>query len=198
MRKILMAGLALCYGHVAAAQITQTDANTGADTERAAPQINRVVEPLPTVPSVQNIHRVVAAKTPSGFEVPRYVSLKYGKTNGRAGPSQNHPILWEYRRRGLPVIVVAETELWRKIRDMNGDEAWVYRAGLSGERSVVALHTVAIQKRADDTARTVAVAETGALMRLEACQNDWCKVWADDGLKGYAPQSSLWGAKPLY
>lgn len=157
--------------------------------------IKRVVEPIP---SVKALHRVVAANTPSGFEVPRYVSLKYGKTNGRSGPSRNHPILWEYRRRGLPVIVVAETELWRKIRDMKGDEAWVYRAGLSGERSAIAISSVSVMKRPDASAKIMAVADVGAFLRLESCADGWCKVWADDGIKGYAPQSALWGAAPLY
>jgi len=58
-----------------------------------------VVEAVPnTAHSLKNIHRVVAAKTPSGFAVPRYVSMKFGKTNGRSGPSVNHPIVWQYRR----------------------------------------------------------------------------------------------------
>ena len=31
--------------------------------------------------------------TPSGMEVPRYVSLKYGKVNARAGPDEAHRLL---------------------------------------------------------------------------------------------------------
>ena len=39
-------------------------------------------------------------KNPSGFKVPRYVSISSGKVNGRAGPSQEHPVLWTYQARG--------------------------------------------------------------------------------------------------
>jgi len=165
--------------------------------EEDKPRINRVVEPV-TMPNIKNIHRVVAAKTPSGFEVPRYVSLKFGKTNGRAGPSQNHRILWEYRKRGLPVIVVAETELWRKIRDVNGDEAWVYRAGLSGERSVITMKSVTLQRQANSNSRIIALAEKGAILRLDECENGWCQVWSTNGYKGWVPHSDIWGAEALY
>jgi len=45
--------------------------------------VKRIVKPVPMqAASVKNIYRVSSAKTPSGFPVPRYVSLKVGKVNG--------------------------------------------------------------------------------------------------------------------
>lgn len=158
-----------------------------------------ITEPVPSTPtSVRNIHRVVAAKTPSGFEVPRYVSLKFGKTNGRAGPSSHHPIVWQYRRSGLPVIIVAETENWRKIRDIGGDESWIYKAGLSGERHVIALADTPIHKRADPQSSIVAIVETQALLRLESCAKTLCRVYSSSGTRGWVKQDALWGAAPLF
>ena len=158
-----------------------------------------MVEPLPSAAaSLKNIHRVVAAQTPSGFEVPRYVALKFGKTNGRIGPSVNHPIVWQYRRAGLPVIVVAETENWRKIRDIGGDESWIYKAGLSGERHVIALKDTPIHKRQDTGSSVVAVAEKDALLRLEECEEGLCKVYSGSGLRGWVSKDTLWGAAPLF
>ena len=158
-----------------------------------------VIEPVPTkAASVKNIHRVVAAKTPSGFEVPRYVSLKFGKTNGRSGPSVNHPIVWQYRRAGLPVVIIAETENWRKIRDIRGDESWIHKAGLSGERSVVVQKDTPIFKKANKDAVISAIAEPDVLLRLEGCEKNLCKVFSNTGLRGWAESSALWGAAPLY
>lgn len=170
-------------------------------TNAAAQDAQRrlVTEPVPpTAASLKNIHRVVAAKTPSGFEVPRYVSLKFGKTNGRIGPSVNHPIAWQYRRAGLPVVVIAETENWRKIRDVRGDESWIYKAGLSGERHVITLKETSIFKRQDTNSPVVAVAETQALLRLEDCEAGFCKVYSGSGLRGWVLQDSIWGATPLF
>lgn len=168
-------------------------------SQTPAPQRRVVIKPISqTPPSVRNIHRVVAAKTPSGFEVPRYVSLKFGKINGRAGPSQNHPIVWQYRRTGLPVIVIAETENWRKVRDITGDESWVYRAGLSGERHVLALRDTPIQKKPNSGAFTVAIAEKHALLRLEKCEQHWCRVFSAGGHRGWINRYDIWGTTALY
>ena len=51
----------------------------------------RVVE-APPAANMDNIYRVGADRTPSGFVVPRFVSLKFSKVNGRTGPSREHPI----------------------------------------------------------------------------------------------------------
>ena len=55
--------------------------------------------------------------TPSGLPVPRYVSLKFDSVNARAGPSDDHRLLWVFHARGLPVQVIAETEDWRRVCD---------------------------------------------------------------------------------
>ena len=57
--------------------------------------------------------------TPSGQEVPRFVSLKFDVANGRSGPSRSHPVAWRYVRAGLPMEVVAETPDWRRVRAAN-------------------------------------------------------------------------------
>ena len=151
------------------------------------------------VPSVANIYRVSAAKTPSGFPVPRYVSLKVGKVNGRIGPSRNHAVAWQYRRKGLPLIVVAETDMWRKVRDVHGDESWIHKPALSGERRVLILEPTLLYSKPKDTARVTAKAEKNALMKLGECnETGWCQVRSDDGLKGWARRHKLWGAEKLY
>jgi len=162
----------------------------------AQDQIRRVVE---EVPSYKNIYRVAASKTPSGFPVPRYVSLKVGKVNGRKGPSRQHPIAWQYRRKGLPLIVIAETDMWRKVRDVHGDESWIHKPALSGERRVIIIEEAFLHHKPRDTARIKADAERGALMTLIECNvKQWCLVQSDAGHKGWTPMYKLWGAKKLY
>ena len=43
---------------------------------------------------------------PSGQPVPRYVSLKFDKVYARAGPGEDHQLLWVYQAKGLPVQVI--------------------------------------------------------------------------------------------
>ena len=160
----------------------------------AKDKVKRVVEPIPAA-STDNLYRVNADRTPSGFDVPRYVSLKFSKVNGRTGPSRDHPIAWQYQRRGLPLLIVAETEMWRKVQDISGDEAWVRKPALSGSRTVLALQSTPLRSRPDPRAREVARMEPQALLRLQNCREGWCDVKAENGLKGWARQEALWGAK---
>ncbi len=156
-----------------------------------------VVNPVPETPS-NGFFRKAASQTPSGFEVPRYVSLKFGKVNGRTGPSRNHSIAWQYRRRDLPLVIVAETEMWRKVRDINGDEAWVRKPALSGERFVMTTEDALVLAKPEADARPIARSETGALFKLENCnENGWCFVKSRNGLKGWISDRQLWGAQNL-
>lgn len=159
------------------------------------PRIRRVIK---APPSFKNIYHVNANQTPSGFQVPRFVSLKFGKVNGRTGPSRDHPIAWQYQRRGLPLLVVAETEMWRKVRDIAGDESWVRKPALSGEKYVLTLDNTALRSKPKASARITAQSDPDAVLKLESCTDtQWCKVVANNGLKGWVERHRLWGAEAL-
>ena len=51
------------------------------------------------------------------------------------GPAKTYEIKWLYQRAGLPVEITAEFENWRRIRDSDGTEGWVYHSLLSGRRT---------------------------------------------------------------
>ena len=78
-----------------------------------------------------------SAPTTSGLPVPRYVSLKSDHVNVRAGPTKDNDVAWVYTRSGLPVEITAEFENWRRVRDSEGAEGWVYHSLLSGRRTAV-------------------------------------------------------------
>ena len=148
--------------------------------------------------ALSQIKRVDGAHTHSGFDVPRYVSLKFGEVNGRQGPSTKHAALWQYQRRGMPLVVVAEMDIWRKVRDMHGDEAWVRTQALSGKRMAVTLENTAIRSKPKQNSYIKAAAPVDTLLELMECKpDDWCHVKSKDGYKGWVKRSILWGAEPL-
>ena len=73
----------------------------------------------------------------SGLPVPRFVSLKSDHVNVRVGPTKDNDVSWIYTRSSLPVEITAEFENWRRIRDSEGSEGWVYHSLLSGRRTAV-------------------------------------------------------------
>jgi SH3-like domain-containing protein len=133
-------------------------------------------------------------QTPSGLPVPRYVSLKFGVVNARAGPGNDHRLLWVYRVRGLPVQVVAETSEWRRICDPSGGLAWVHKRTTEGRRNVInlAARPQPLLRSRKPTAPPKAFLNPRALAALDRCEKGWCRVKAGR-VSGWAPEGSLWG-----
>ena len=144
----------------------------------------------------------VATGTASGLPVPRFVSLKSDKVNVRAGPTKDHDVAWVYSRAALPVEVTAEFENWRRIRDWEGAEGWVYHSLLSGRRTALVApqskgkdELVALHDKPDSASAVTARLQHGVLGSVKRCQNGWCRV-VGEGFDGWIEQPRLWGVYP--
>jgi SH3-like domain-containing protein len=133
-------------------------------------------------------------------QLPRFVSLKSARVNMRQGPGENYPIAWVYTREGLPVEVVQEFDNWRRIRDSDGTEGWVFQGLLSGRRTAVVApwekgEALPIRAAPEDTARITAYLEPGVLAAVTRCRNGWCRL-TDSRFVGWIRQDRLWGVYP--
>lgn len=135
--------------------------------------------------------------TPSGLEVPRYVSLKYAEVNARNGPDEAHRLLWIYHAKGLPVQVVAETREWRRICDPEGGLAWVHKRTTDGRRSAMRVlpTNLPLLGAPKAGAKVSAYLKGRSVAQLDKCEKGWCKLRAD-GSAGWAQESDIWGADP--
>ncbi len=133
----------------------------------------------------------------SGLPLPRFVSLNSDKVYARSGPAPRYPVKWIYKKSGLPVEIVQEFDVWRKIRDVNGDEGWVNKALLSNKRSVVILgeEAVTMQNDSSETARLIAKLEPGVIASLDKCEKDFCRI-SSGGFSGWVKRKTLWGIYP--
>ncbi|GBF58280.1 hypothetical protein PbB2_01953 [Candidatus Phycosocius bacilliformis] len=138
-----------------------------------------------------------AGETPSGQPVPRFVSLKFSNINGRAGPDKAYPVRWVYKRKGLPVRVVAETEEWRRIQDPDGAVSWVHKRMLDGKRTGIVRPArdmrVGLRANPSSEARIIAYASDGVIVDITDERPGWRQVKAGR-FKGWIPASELWGA----
>ena len=133
--------------------------------------------------------------------MPRFVSLKPDKVNVRAGPTRNHDVTWQYTRSGLPVEITAESDNWRRIRDWEGSEGWVYHSLLSGRRT--AMVTSKAQGRAGSAVRLrrrprrawSRGCSPACWRRCASCTGKWCQI-AGAGFDGWIAQERLWGVYP--
>ena len=136
----------------------------------------------------------VKQQTPSGYCVPRWLSLKRGEVFGRKGPGKDYPTVFVYHARGLPVQVVDETTEWRKICDPDGGAVWVASAMVDGRRTVMASGQapLALRKSADDAAQASAYLRPRAIAALGRCKAGWCEVSAA-GASGWVRNAQVWG-----
>lgn len=135
-----------------------------------------------------------------GLPVPRFVSIKADRVNVRGGPDKDHEVSFIYTRVGWPVEITAEFENWRRIRDSDGSEGWVYHSLLSGRR------TAAVQLKAktdlaplhakpDANSLVAAELQVGVLGAVKTCTGTWCRITGDK-FDGWIEQDDLWGVYP--
>jgi SH3-like domain-containing protein len=138
--------------------------------------------------------------TTSSLPVPRFVSIKADRVNVRGGPDKDHDVSYIYTRVGWPVEITAEFEDWRRIRDSDGTEGWVYHSLLSGKRTAVVqmkLKTALAQLygKPDDKSAVTAQLQIGVLATVKHCTGSWCEI-SGDGFEGWVQQNELWGVYP--
>jgi SH3-like domain-containing protein len=136
----------------------------------------------------------------SGLPVPRFVSLKSDRVNVRSGPNKDQEVRWVYTHAGMPVEITAEFENWRRIRDWEGAEGWVYHSLLSGRRSGVVVpkekdELVPLYDSADVKSELAAKLQSGVVGQIKSCSGKWCE-FAGKNFDGWIQQERIWGAYP--
>lgn len=136
----------------------------------------------------------------SGLPVPRFVSLKSDRVNVRIGPSREHDIAWTFVTSGLPVEIVGEFENWRRIRDWEGKQGWVFHSLLSGRRTALVTpweknDRTPLRARSRSDADIVAELEPFVLTTVSECAGGWCRVNGEN-YDGWLDQTRLFGVYP--
>jgi SH3-like domain-containing protein len=122
--------------------------------------------------------------------------------NVRAGPDKDHEVVRIYTKPGVPVEITAEFENWRRVRDWDGDEGWVYHSLLSGRRTVLVAPTakgkrelLPLRDRPDESGAILARLEPGVMGFVKRCTGTWCRI-TGTGFDGWIQQGRLWGVYP--
>jgi SH3-like domain-containing protein len=136
----------------------------------------------------------------TGLPVPRFVSLKSDRVNVRLGPSREHGVAWTFVQSGLPVEIIQEFENWRRIRDWEGKQGWVFHSLLSGRRTALVTpweknDRTPLRARSRSDADIVAELEPFVLTSVTECAGGWCRVNGTN-YDGWLDQTRLFGVYP--
>lgn len=142
------------------------------------------------------IHVAGLASAAGSLPVPRFASLRSDKIYLRAGPGLEFPVQWVYQRKHMPVEVIGEYDVWRKIRDWQGTVGWVHQSMLDGQRyALITGSERLLRVDPDDASAPSAKLEPGVVATLLRCQGVWCRLEAD-GYKGWVRRDEFYGIYP--
>lgn len=129
----------------------------------------------------------------SGLPVPRFVTLKSDQVNMRVGPGREYPLSWVYKQKNLPLKVIAEFDVWRKVIDHEGTIGWVHSQLVTLKRyALIQSRLTKLHRKADEASAVLAVADKGVLLELQICEPLWCRVAVND-LRAYVRRDAIWG-----
>ena len=133
------------------------------------------------------------AAAQSDTDLPYWASISVDEARMRKGPSPDVPVIWEYRRKDLPVRVVARFETWRKIEDPDGTQGWMAARLLSRTRTAIVTGGIRPMREEPNVAAAVAYrAEAGVVGRITDCKNGWCRIDVG-GRRGWIETDHIWG-----
>ena len=146
--------------------------------------------------AAMNMAQAKEENSESGLALPRMVSLRSSLINARTGPGVRYPIEWVYKQKGAPVEIIAEFELWRKIKDWEGAESWVHKSMLSGRRFVRVVNPGEnnIYAKPDEKSNVIAKVEDEVVGEIEKCPEagGMCLIKFDN-VRGWMPRGVLFG-----
>ena len=143
------------------------------------------------------------AKTGSvtGFELPRFVSLKSNDVNLRVGPSVNYPIKLKYIQKNLPIEIIDEFDVWRKIQDHENNIGWIHKSLIKGERFILTVNNNENVKNIYNrpNGKLVGLIRSNNIINLKNCLIDWCYI-SHIEISGWISKDYIWGVykKEIY
>ncbi len=134
----------------------------------------------------------------SGLPLPRFVTLRANEANLRTGPGVQYPVEWVYRRKEIPLEVIAEFETWRKVRDWQGAQGWMHQSMLESKRTAVITGlTRSLRARMDANSNVVAEIDVDVVGRIVECPQaaGWCRL-SFGNHDGWLRRAEIWGVYP--
>ncbi len=138
---------------------------------------------------------IAAPAAAQDAELPYWASIDTPEANMRVGAGEQFPILWVYKREGLPVKVVRLMQGWRYVEEPDGTTGWISASLLSRRRTAIVTGEELVPMRAQpsETAPLRWNIEPGVVGVLGDCENGWCELDVERHV-GWVEQSRLWGA----
>ena len=134
----------------------------------------------------------------SGLCSPYFASIKSNRVNAHVGPGKNYKVTCEYVAPGVPVIITAKYDHWRRVKDPDGVECWIHKSMLSPKRFVISISQtpIPLMKKTNDNSKIIAQIKKNVIMKLLSVRGNWCEVetiYKERKYKGWIKKNSVFG-----
>ena len=122
-----------------------------------------------------------------------FLTLRNNTTNLRQGPSFDYPIKIFYKKKYLPVLIIDNSDNFRKIKDYENNTGWIHVSQLSKKKAAIVISEKSLLFKKDTIySNPLAVLAQGRLCIVLKCNDEWCKVKTDK-FSGWTKKDNLWG-----
>ena len=125
---------------------------------------------------------------------PKYASLKKDRVYSRWNASFDAQVKFIYQKKNLPILIVDEHDVWKKVIDINNDWGWIHTSMISNKKTFINNKEQNLLKYKDNDKIINAIVKKGVVGKIIKCDGSFCKVKIKP-YKGWIEKKYLWGVK---
>ncbi|MDI6797117.1 MAG: SH3 domain-containing protein [Desulfatibacillaceae bacterium] len=127
-----------------------------------------------------------------GAALAQRMAVSANEANVRSGPGTGYDILWKVEK-FHPFEVRARQDGWVRVRDFEGDEAWIHQDLLNDTQTVITKAEKVNVRSGPGTGHSVVFrAERGVPFQVVSRQGAWVQIRHADGDRGWIHGNLLW------
>ena len=124
------------------------------------------------------------------------IKFKTKVANLRTGPGNWYPVKWVIKSPGLPLQVLKESNMYKKVKLYDGSLGWIHKDLISSQVTSILIKDTYVFKA---NGKKIARAMKGAIVNLDFCNKPenpdeiYCKI-KHDSINGFILKKYLWGS----
>ena len=134
----------------------------------------------------------VLCLSPYAVSAAQRVTVKAGIANIRSGPGTKYEVLWQVEQYH-PFLVIEKKGNWYKVKDFEGDMAWIHKSLLGKMTGVITRKTKSnVRSKPTTKSKILFTVERGVPFKVLKKKGDWINIEHADGEKGWIFKTLVW------
>ncbi len=120
------------------------------------------------------------------------MAVKATIANLRSGPGGKYEVLWQVEKYH-PILVIEKKKDWYKIKDFEGDMAWIHKSLLGKINGIITTKAKCnVRSKPDKKGKILFTVERGVPFKVLKHSGNWIRIEHADGEIGWIHKSLVW------